>query len=71
MTALSVPRSRARTTTFERVLLQASAAADRYVAARMARRTSATARAVLVAQEAAADVRHNARALGAIGLPPR
>ncbi len=71
MTALSIPRTHVRVTTFERVLLRVSAATDRYVASRIARRTGDAARAALATRESVADARSDARALGGLGIPPR
>jgi RecB family endonuclease NucS len=71
MTTLTITRPTVRTTAFERALLRTSAAVDRYVAARMERRTRSAVRGALVAREASAEARRNAQALGAMGMPPR
>jgi len=64
-------RSQARTTAFERTLLQAASTLDAFVAARLERRASAARRDAIAAQDAATRTRSAAEARGALGILPR
>lgn len=68
MTALTAPRS-VRATGFERMLLTAAAAMDRFVAVRLERRGSLA--APVDARSAASDARADALAMGSVGMLPR
>lgn len=69
MTAFIAPRTVARTTRFERMLLTTAAGMDRFVTTRLERR-AVVARPV-AAQVGAADARSDALAMGSIGMLPR
>jgi len=61
----------ARTTAFERALLQAASILDAFVAARLVRRSDAARRQAMTAQDAATRTRGAAEARAALGLLPR
>ncbi|MDY0909600.1 hypothetical protein [Microbacterium sp. CFBP9034] len=69
MTALTAPRAAVRTTGFERMLLTAAVGIDRFVAARLERRSTAS--GAVGARTAAGDARTDALALGSVGILPR
>lgn len=71
MTAISAPRTSAGITPFERSLLRASSAMDRFVGQRLERRASAGYRRATAAQSSSVAVRDAAQAGAAIGLLPR
>ena len=71
MTAISAPRVRTGATPFERALLGAASALDRFVANRVERRGDTGYRRAHQAQLSFAAARDAARARGAIGLLPR
>ena len=71
MTAISAPRVLSGATPFERALLSAASALDRFVAHRLQRRGEAGYRRAHEAQLAFAVTRDAAQARGAMGLLPR
>ncbi|MGN6221708.1 MAG: hypothetical protein ACTHNQ_19595 [Microbacterium sp.] len=72
ITAHRVVSSRAaRTTAFDRALLQAASALDAFVATRLERRADAARRRSVAVQDAAAGARSAAEARAAIGVLPR
>jgi len=64
-------RSAARTTAFERALLQAASSLDAFVATRLERRSDAARRRSVEVQDAAVRSRSAAEARGALGILPR
>lgn len=64
-------RAAARTTAFDRALLQAASALDAFVATRLERRADAARRRSVAVQDAAAGARSAAEARAAIGVLPR
>ena len=71
MTAISSPRISTGATLFERTLLGAASALDRFVAERLERRRGADYRRAHDAQFAFVAERDAAHARGVIGLMPR
>jgi hypothetical protein len=71
MTAISAPLSSAGITPFERSLLRAASAADRFVLQRLGRRSSSEYRRAAATQSATVAFRDAAQARGAMGLLPR
>jgi len=67
----AVARTITSATPFERTLLHAASALDLFVSARLERRGSAVHRRAAAVQSAAAVLRRDAEARGAIGLLPR
>lgn len=63
--------AQARTTAFERTLLQAASTLDAFVAARLERRASVARRDAIAVQDAATRARGAAEARGALGVLPR
>ncbi|MFD4957409.1 hypothetical protein [Microbacterium sp. NPDC058389] len=63
-------RTAARTTAFERALLQAASTLDGFVAARLERRSDAARRQAVAVQDAAARTRSAAEARAALGILP-
>lgn len=61
----------ARTTAFERALLQAASTLDAFVATRLERRSDAARRQSVEIQDAAARARSAAEARAALGMLPR
>jgi len=61
----------ARTTAFERALLQAASTLDAFVATRLAHRSDAGRRQSVAVQDAAARTRSAAEARAALGVLPR
>jgi hypothetical protein len=64
-------RAAARTTAFERALLQAASALDAFVASRLERRADDGRRRSVAVQDAAARTRAAAEARAALGVLPR
>jgi len=64
-------RTAARTTAFERALLQAASSLDAFVATRLERRSDAARRQSVEVQDAAARSRSAAEARAAVGILPR
>lgn len=71
MTTISAPRALTRPTPFERTLLHAAAALDRFVSSRLERRGTTEHRRADDAWRAHSVTRSAAEAHGAIGLLPR
>jgi hypothetical protein len=71
MTAISAPRVRTGATAFERTLLGAASALDRFVAVRLERRSGAEYGRAHAAQLAFVARRDAAQARGVMGLLPR
>jgi len=72
MTTIGVTRSLRPATALDRTILRTSAALERYVAQRLERRAASVRPGGAIAvQDAAAQARAHAQALGAIGILPR
>ena len=71
MTAISAPRVSTGATPFERTLLHAASALDRFVASRLERRGATEYRRADDARRAYSVTRDAAHARGALGLLPR
>lgn len=71
MTAISAPRPLTRATPFERTLLHAASAIDRFVALRLERRSNPEYRRAHEARARSVSFRDAAVARGAIGVIPR
>jgi hypothetical protein len=71
MTTVSITRTLRPATRVDRMILRVSAALDRFVLARVERRAARSSVAALTVQDAAAQTRAKAQALGAVGILPR